>query len=128
MSYRRQQGVSLLEVLVSTFIFLSAMAAFSPALLGTINKHNVTMYKTGAYQVAQQQLDALRQQNISALPNTGTQGPVNVMQDGRSYQVYTTYCAQTSFCASSSTRGISVSVYYKNNKVYEVETVFTQLG
>ena len=122
-----QRGFTLLEVMVSLFIFSVVIAGMSPAFVAQLQQNTASEVKTEAIMAAQQVLDTLRLQDISGLPTSGAGGSTTIVIGDRSYVVTPTYCAESSFCTSIVTRHIGVTVTYAGVLRYETETVFTQL-
>ncbi len=122
-----EKGFSLLEVMVSLFIFSVVLAGMSPAFVAQLQQNTASEVKTEAIMAAQQVLDSLRLQDISALPLTGAGTPTTITFGPRAFVVTPTYCAISSYCTSNATRHIGIRVTYAGVLRYETETVFTQL-
>lgn len=97
------------------------------AFITNLKSNTASEVRSQAAQVAQRVLDDLRTEDPTSLPTTGTTGPVEIVMGPRTYDVYTTYCAQSSFCSSVTTRHLRLNIRYHNREVYRVDTVFTQL-
>lgn len=122
-----ERGFTLLEVMVSLFIFSVVLAGMSPAFVAQLQQNTASEVKTEAIMAAQQVLDTIRLQDISSLPASGAGTATTLVIGNRSYVVTPTYCADVSFCTSAATRHIGVRVMYAGVLRYETETVFTQL-
>lgn len=122
-----ERGFTLLEVMISLFIFSIVIAGMSPAFVAQLQQNTASEIKTEAIMAAQQVLDSIRLQDISGLPVSGAGATTTITLGERNYVVTPTYCADVSFCVSNVTRHISISVTYANVIRYETETVFTQL-
>ncbi len=121
------KGFSLLEVLFALAIF-SIVLAGMPNFFITQTKLNMrSQIRTEALAAAKQRLDFLRLQDPSALPSSGDEGPETIDVNGRDFEVTTYYCEEPSFCSSVNNRHIRVSVVYRDEERYDVETVFTKL-
>lgn len=121
-------GFTLIEVLVAIAIVALALATASSSLIT-----NMKANKTGARvfegaQAAQTVIDELRYTDVSALPESGTDEVRHVQIDAlKTYDVYVTYCNDPTHCTSEDVRQISLRVELDGKKIYETETVFTQL-
>ncbi|MBX7145464.1 MAG: type II secretion system GspH family protein [Oligoflexia bacterium] len=121
-----EAGFTLIEVMVALVLFLGISATLGTGYVAMLKRSNVTETRTLAMGAAQQVLDVLRLTDPSTLPTSGS-STQNVAIGGKTFAVTTTYCATSSYCASASNRHIKVSVYRSNQKVFDVETVFTRL-
>ncbi len=61
------------------------------------------------------------------MPTTGSDAPVEITMGPRSYEVTVTYCLNTAICVTNNVRHITVEVVYRDEIIYEVETVYAQL-
>lgn len=121
-----EQGLTLVESVVSLLIFFVALAGVVPIFLNytisTINNEK----RTAAIAVSQQVLDGLRQVDVATLPDTNT--PItlsNVSYMGKTYTPTVTYCQNEQYCDTNS-RHILLQVSHNGNQVYQAETVFTK--
>ena len=123
----KEQGFTIIEVMVALGIFgvVSAMMATTMVQLQRTNYENEI--RSGSYAAAQLVLDDLRSQNISNLPTSGSGALQNVVISGRTYAVTPSYCVTASECTSVNIRGIRVSVSYKSQLKYLVNTVYARL-
>lgn len=128
-----EQGLTLVESVVSLLIFFVALAGIVPiflnSALATINNEK----KTAAVAISGQILDELRQFDTADLPssNTVTSLPsgtsiANVSYMGKTYNPTITYCQNTTYCDANS-RHIKIQVSHNGQSIYEAETVFTRL-
>lgn len=122
----KQQAFTLLEVMVSLVIFLLVSAGMATSYIGHLKRNTDTETDSEALAAAQRVLDVLRLQSISSLPNSGT-STQTISIGQRDFSVSTSYCVVNTYCNTSNNRHIRVAVYYKNNKAYEVDTVYTRL-
>lgn len=121
-----EQGLTLVESVVSLLIFFVALAGIVPVFLNytisTINNEK----RTAAIAVSQQVLDGLRRVDVATLPDTST--PItlsNVNYMGKTYTPTVTYCQNEQYCDTNS-RHILLQVSHNGNQVYQAETVFTK--
>ena len=122
-----EHGFTLLEVMVSLMLFGIVSAGIMPVFSDFIKHNSSSNLKTQAMAAAQHKLDDLRLQNPQDMPSSGTQGPEVFDVGARSFQVYTTYCAISSFCGTNNNRHLRVEAYYDGQKQFGVDTVFTTL-
>lgn len=128
-SRQREQGLTLVEAVVSMLIFFIALAGIVPVFLNytisTINNEK----RTAAIAVAQQVIDGLRRENITTLsanPNvTSTEVLDDIPYMGKTYTPTVTYCQNTEHCGLNS-RHILLQVSHDGNEIYQAETVFTK--
>ncbi len=125
--YLKQRGFTLLEVMISLFIFSIVLTGMSRAFIQNIRANTSTQIRTEAIGAAQQVLDNVRLQDISALPTSGSSAPQSVVVGNHTYTVVIKYCLDVTMCALTSTRHLTVDVDYNSERVFETETVFTQL-
>jgi prepilin-type N-terminal cleavage/methylation domain-containing protein len=124
-NYSNSSGFTLVEVLVAMSIFAVVSAIMAPSFLYQLKVNYKAELKNGAISVTQQVLDSLRPTEISSLPTTGS-STQNISAGDRTYSVKTTYCKNTNWCGTSS-RHLNLDVYYRNERIYGTETVFSQL-
>ena len=124
---RRNRGFTLLEVLVSLVIFSLASAAMATSFLTHLQRNNQTERRSEAIAAAQQILDQIRTEEPTALPNSGSDSPVDITMGNRTYAVTATYCSDPTYCTSNNIRHIRVTVDYRDETIYEVETIYAQL-
>ncbi len=123
---KSQSGFSLVEVLVSLFLVSITGVAFTHAFLGSLKFNTLSEKRSGAISAAQQVLDELRTKDPFTLPTSGTtSNTINV--GGRNFTVLVTYCSIGSYCSTPSIRTLSARVTYRNENLYAVDTIFTQL-
>lgn len=127
MSRRGEQGLTLVEAVVSLLIFFVALAGIVPVFLNytisTINNER----RTAAIAVSEQVLDGLRRIDVTTLPDNSST-PVTLSEIdymGKTYTPTVTYCQNPEFCGDFS-RHITLQVSHNGNEIYQAETVFTQ--
>ena len=82
--------------------------------------------RSGAIIAAEIKLEALRLEDVTAMPSSGISSPETVSVAGRNYQVWTRYCVTVSYCDDES-RHLTVEVYFDGQRMYDVETVYTKV-
>lgn len=120
-----QAGFTLIEILVSLAIFCVVSAVMAPSFMYHLKINTQAELKNGAIAVTQQVLDSIRPIDVSTLPTSGS-STQNISAGERTFSLKTIYCNNASWCSMSS-RHIKIEVSYKNKKIYETETVFSQL-
>lgn len=123
----RDRGFSLIEVLVAISVLSISTAAIIPVYIGQMQINGRMEIKTEAIQVAQRYIDELRQKDPLFLPSSGVSSELSMEVGNHRYQTHIFYCRDSSLCTSARTRHITVEVSYHDEKVYEVQTVFTKL-
>lgn len=121
----RPYGFSITEVIVTMAILAVVLTGVVGAFISNLQTNNRAELRGVAVAVAQEKLEALRRQDPRTLA-TGTTNENIAASDGRSFQVQTRICPDSSRCPGSA-RQIVVQVSYQNRQVYTVETVFTVL-
>ncbi|NJK41160.1 MAG: type II secretion system protein [Acaryochloridaceae cyanobacterium SU_2_1] len=120
-----EQGLTLVESVVSLLIFFIAMAGIIPIFLNyslaTINNEK----RTAAIALTGQVLDGLRQTDTDTLPSSGTVTMTPITYMGKTYTPTITYCQTTTYCDANS-RHVKVQIAHNNQSVYETETVFNK--
>ena len=124
---RQDRGFTLIEVMVALLIFGLVSAGVAPVFVDFLKHNTASVRKTEAIEAAQIRLEELRQMNIDAIPTTGTVGPNNITVNGKTYAVYTTYCANSTYCVSANNRHLTVEVFYNSESLFTAETVYTKL-
>jgi len=123
---KKQEAFTLVEVMVAMSIFLIVTSMMMPAFTMHLKVNTNSEIRNGAIAVGQQMLDGIRSQDPGTLPSSGTSALVNYNGGERTYQGQYTYCAISSYCTTRS-RHLKVRVLYKNQEVFNAETVFTRL-
>jgi prepilin-type N-terminal cleavage/methylation domain-containing protein len=128
---RREQGMTLIEVLVALGIFLVVLGAMVPALLSNAAANNKSEQISAAMRVATNTLEDYRVKlNNANLPSTGSVVST-VAAQGQNYTVTSIFCptdAPSTMICSSNARYIRVIVSLAGTNIYTAETFFTQLN
>lgn len=119
-------GFTLLEVMVSLFIFSIVGAGMAPAFIAHLRRNTQSEIRTGATAAAQLVLDNIRLLDTTSLPMSGDV-TYSESVDSRSFDVRVKYCLVAGYCNVNSTRHMTVEVRYKNVLRFSTETVYTQL-
>lgn len=120
------RGFTLTEGLVALAIMGVVFAGVVPLFFNYMDVTTRNEARSGAIAAAQQQIEAVRQDDPSLLPATGASSPVVVDVNDREYEVVTRYCLIASFCSTNS-RHVTIEVSYAGRVVYATESVFTKL-
>ncbi len=123
-----QSGFTLLEMIAAILIFSLVLGGLAPVIVAHAKRNTSMEIRAGALGAAQRTFDELRIEEITSLPSSGISGPEDVVVNGRTYQVTTSYCSVSPYCSSGNNRHVLVSVEYKNEEMFSAETVFTQLN
>ena len=113
--------------MISLMVFAVVMAGMGPAFIAQIRHNTRSEILTEAMGAAQIRLDQLRLATPSTLPASGSSAALNVAVGSRTYQVVSSFCENATFCTTVNNRHITVRVNYKNEQIFETETVYTQL-
>ena len=124
-----QKGFTLAEALIAMGILGLAAIAILPAFITHLDANTRSERRSDAVTAVQATMEKLRLQDPSTMPESGESAPQLFTVDGREYTVKTKYCERNEFCPPTSpgSRHLIVEVYYNGDKIYEVETVYTQL-
>jgi prepilin-type N-terminal cleavage/methylation domain-containing protein len=123
---RDDAGFSLMEVLMSMVLLGVVGAGLAPGMLMNVKAITRNELRSESIAAAQQVLDDLRTEDPTTLPSTGdTEATASI--NGRTFDITTYYCLESTICDSGNSRHLTVEVRYKNERIYGVETVFTQL-
>jgi len=129
MSRINQKGFSLLEVLIAVVLFSIILLSASGAQRQYLKSNHVGEIKSEAAHAAQNVIDLLRQRDVLTMPTTGVDDTRQVLMNSkRTYDVDVAYCTNPTHCTTNEVRQIYVAVYWKDDLIYETETVFTNLG
>lgn len=119
-------GFSLVEALVALALVAVVLTGILPAFLGQQQANRRNDLRTGAIAAAQQVMEELRVVDPVAMPESGTAAPQLVTIGSNEYAVAATYCANADFCDTGS-RHVLLEVTHDGERLYTVETVYTQL-
>lgn len=121
-----ERGLTLVEALVAMAIMGIVLAGVTPLFMTYLNANTLNEERSGAMAAAQQVLERLRAQDPADLPSSGTSAAQALTIGGRTYQATTRYCVTAAYCDTAS-RHVVVEVTYRGTRIFQAETVFTQL-
>ena len=125
--YSTESGFTVLEVIVALALFGVVLSSTGAAFLKMAQYNSAMEVRSSAIGAAQQVLDSMRQLDPSTMPTSGTDAPIPIAVDKRTFNVTVTYCNNASHCADSGSRMLTVEVFYNNIVVFNVDTVYTKL-
>jgi type II secretory pathway pseudopilin PulG len=114
------------ESLVALLLLGIASVAILPAFLTQTDSNSRNELRTAAVSAVSQRLEELRREDPAAMPSTGTSAAQSIVIGGRDFEVFTQYCARPTLCNATS-RHLVVEARLGGRKLYDVETVFTQI-
>ena len=124
----KEAGFTLVEVVVALAIMGVVIAASTTSFITHLRANYTAELIFEGEQAAQSVIDDLRYEEVSSLPLNGTDSPRNITMNAlREFQVYVTYCPEDTYCSSDTVRHLRVRADYRGERVYQTETVFTQL-
>lgn len=128
----KEDAFSLLEMLVAISILAFVLTAFHSSLSHASTSIKNAEIKSEAQIAGQQVLDLIRLSNPAILPDTITSDAAeNIIVGNTTYQVVATYCRNENYCppiTTNDTRHVAVDVYFNNELIFEVESVYTKLN
>lgn len=122
-----EKGFSLIEILVSLVLLGLVAAGVAPVFLSNLKFITDNEVRSGAIAAAQVKLDELRFEDPYGMPTSGSDPAEVITAGNKDYEVTTYYCLDTSLCATTSTRHLTLDIDYNGTTVYSIETVFTAL-
>ena len=120
----RDQGFTLVEVIVTMLIFIIAITLIVPAFTAFLGLNSGNEQQTQAVRAAQQVLDRIRLQDPTSLTTNPAVQSVTV--GGHPYQVAVAYCYTAAYCSSGS-KDVEVEVSDNGKLLFSAETVYTQI-
>ena len=124
---RNTHGFTLLEVMISLLVFSLVMAGMGPAFIAQLHHNTESEIRTESIAAAQILLDQLRLESPSSLPTTGAGSPQEILVGTRTYTATAYFCETSTYCLTANNRHITVRVDYKDEQIFETQTVYTQL-
>ena len=120
------RGFTLLESVISLAILSITLVAMLPAFQTFMDANTLSEERSNALAAAQVVMEALRHEDPSLLPSSGS-SPIEAVQVGaHEYEVVTHFCRNSSYCGTD-IRHIMVEVSFAGKSIYTIETVFTRL-
>jgi prepilin-type N-terminal cleavage/methylation domain-containing protein len=120
------RGFTLAEALVAIALLAVTATAITTSLLVQTAANSRSENRLAAAKAAEQILETLRMNDPESMPSSGIVGPQLVTVNRRPFEAFISYCANPSLC-SARARHISVELRLHGTRIYDVETVFTQL-
>lgn len=120
------RGFTLVEAIVAVAILTVMIVAVLSGFASQTASNARSERRTAAVSAAEQAIEFLRMEDPATMPDTGVVGPQAIVVNDRQYEVYTRFCVDTTLCKEH-VRHITVEVQLDGSKIYDVETVFTQL-
>jgi prepilin-type N-terminal cleavage/methylation domain-containing protein len=120
------KGFTLLESLISLGILSITLVSMLPAFQTFMDANTLSEERSNALAAAQEVMEALRHEDPSSLPTSGSSAIQAVQVGSQEYEVVTHYCLNGTYCGSD-IRHITVEVSFAGKSVYTIETVFTRL-
>jgi prepilin-type N-terminal cleavage/methylation domain-containing protein len=120
------RGVTLVESLVGLLLLGIAAVAILPAFLSQTDSNSRNELRTAAVSAVSQRLEELRREDPAEMPSTGTSAAQSIIVGVWDFEVFTQYCARPILCNATS-RHLVVEARLGGRKLYDVETVFTQI-
>ncbi len=124
---RKENGFTLLEVMIALMIFSIVMGGMVPAFIAQLRQNTLGEIRTEAIAAGQIVIDQLRILDPASLPSSGSDSPRSVTVGTRTYSVIVSYCENATYCATVNNRHITARVSFNNVEYFETQTVFTQL-
>ena len=122
------KGLTLMEAMAAMVIVTILIVAIVPALVGFTHVNQKSEWRSGAVDAAELMLERYRTQEVgSDLPTVAGSQTETITMGGFDYEAKTFFCQTISYCDGETTH-IKVEVSYQNEKLYEVETVFTNFN
>ena len=129
MSRRPASGFTLIEALVALAILGLTGLAVLPAFMTHLDANTRSERRSDAIGAVQQRMEWLRLQDPDEMPMGSPPESEIVTIGDREYEVRTHYCLRSEYCPPDSpgSRHLTVEIYFEGRKIYDVETVYTQL-
>lgn len=123
------RGFTLVEALVAIAILGLTGLAVLPAFMSHLDANTRSELRSDAIGAVHQRMEWLRLQDPDDMPTGGSPDSQFVTIGGREYEVRTHYCLRSEYCppGSPGSRHLTVEIYFEERKIYDVETVYTQL-
>ena len=121
----KAKGFSIIEVIIAMAILAVVLTGVVGAFISNLQTNGRTELRGVAVSVAQEELETLRRQDPRTFPVADINKTVTTA-DGRSFQVRTRFCVNSSRCVGSA-KQVVVEVSQQSRSIYTVETVFTNL-
>jgi prepilin-type N-terminal cleavage/methylation domain-containing protein len=124
---RSQSGFTLIEILVSLFLFSIASLGLGKTFINTLAVNTRNERRTAGVQAVQQVLDNLRTKDPSTLPTGNTTQTSTITIGNRNFSVAVTYCPAGTIYCTANIRDLDVIASLNGGVVYETRTVYAKL-
>ena len=122
-----EKAFTLLEVMIAMFIFSIVVGGMAPVFTAHLQRNAAAETRTEAMQAGQYVLDQLRISDPSTLDTTGTRDAEEIVVNGRTYEVFVSFCMDAGYCPGSNTRQIGIEVKRDHQTLFRTKTVYTLL-
>ncbi len=125
----KSRGFSLVEALIAMAILGLIAVSVLPAMMTQLRASSRNEIRTAAAGTAQLRMESLRLVDPVSLPTGGAPDTETVTIGRHEYEIKTFYCRNAEYCPPTNpfSRHLTVEVYLAGQRVYDVETVYTQL-
>lgn len=120
------RGATLVEALVALAILGVALTGILPSFITQLQSNTRSEERTSAVIAAQLVMDFHRLEQPRDMPTNGASAPQLITIGGLEYEVITRYCVQPVYC-NDEARHLLVEVNRRGRKIFDVQTVYTQL-
>ncbi len=122
------KGLTLVEAMTALVMITLVIVTLMPVLINFQSINRKSELRSGAVDAAEVLLERYRTLEIGgSLPTSPQTNIETVSVGGRNYETTTLFCQTASYCDSETTH-IKVEVNYLNEKLYDVETIYTNLN
>lgn len=119
------RGFSFFEIIASLSLVSLMMISASSAASGYVEHSALPDLRMKANHAAHQVLDSIRRKPIAILPLEGSEEAYCTI-DNTDFAVRLTYCVKSQYCVPDSSRHLFFEVYYKNKRMFTLDTVHSQ--
>lgn len=120
------RGITLLEGLVALAFVGIVAASVLTAYMAQVSSNTRNEIRSAAVLALHERMEALRLEDPESLPLAGSSAPQLVTVGTLEFEVVTGYCGIPVYC-NDTTRHVTVEVYHDGHRIYDAQTVFTQL-
>jgi hypothetical protein len=121
-----EAGITLIESLLSLFLLGIVVVGILPVLVTQASSNTRNERRSAAVSAVQMRLEELRLEDPAGMPTSGASAPQVIAVGRYDFDVITRYCARPGLCNATS-RHLTIEARLAERKLYDVETVFTQV-